>query len=359
MLRSPVLKLQKQAGATLGEAYGWHLPKTFSSVAEEYEAATEAVGVLDRSYVGRLKLTGKDGLDLLDRLSTNRLQDLVVGQGMYTVLTSNKGRVFDLMFVLRLEDHLMVLTGPENQQKVADWIDYYTFTEDVAVQDVTEETAMLALMGPDAASLLDEHTGQEVSSLSPYQSVFATIGGVEVLVIHTDFAALPGYDLAVPASQAQGLWSQLVERDTGLGIKPVGMEALEAVRVEQGVPVYGKDLTVDVNPLEANLVDFISFDKGCYIGQEVVTRLNTYKKVQKYLVGLSWDGGENPPPNTAVFLDDKKVGQVTSVVRSPRMNKWIGLGYVRKGHAQPGVRLATEPAGGGLAVQVEELPFRP
>jgi len=359
MLTSPVLELQRQAGANVGEAYGWRLPSTYSSLAEESEAATRRVGVLDRSYVGRLKLTGRDGLDLLNRLSTNDLEELTTpGQGTYTVLTSNKGRILDLLFVLRLEDHLLMLTGAENRQKVADWIDFYTFTEDVAIRDETEETAMLAVMGPNAASLLDNLTGEAVSALPRYGSVSARIGGIEVLVIRTDFARLPGYDIAVSSAQAGQLWTQLLSMGAELGVKPVGMEALEVVRIEQGVPVYGKELSEDVNPLDANLLEFISFSKGCYVGQEVVARLNTYEKVQKYLVGLSWNLDNTPVLGAGLFLEGKRVGGITSAVKSPRLGKAIGLGYVRKTQAQPGVRLTIESADVQIAAQVEELPFR-
>ena len=355
MLTSPVLELQRRAGANVGEAYGWHLPSTYSSVAEECEAATGRVGVLDRSYTGRLKLTGSDGLDLLNRLSTNDLEELTTpGQGTYTVLTSNKGRILDLLFVLRLEDHLLVLSGAENRQKVADWIDFYTFTEDVTVRDVTEETAMLAVMGPNAASLLNKLTGVAVSALPRYGSVSAHIGGIEVLVVRTDFARLPGYDIAVSSDQAGRLWTQLLSA----GAEPVGMEALEVVRIEQGVPVYGKELSEDVNPLEANLLEFISFNKGCYVGQEVVARLNTYEKVQKYLVGLSWNPDNTPVLGAGLFLEGKRVGGITSTVKSPRLGKAIGLGYVRKTQARPGIRLTMESADGQISTQVEELPFK-
>ena len=360
MLTSPVLELQRRAGANVGEAYGWRLPNTYSSVAEEYEAATQRAGVLDRSYIGRLKLTGRDGVDLLNRLSTNDLETLTApSQGAYTVLTSNKGRILDLLFVLRLEDHLLVLTGAENRQKVADWVDFYTFTEDVAVRDVTEETAMLAVMGPHSARLLDELTGQTtVSTLPRYASVNVSIGGIEVLAIRTDFAGLPGYDITVPAHQAGQLWTQLVNVSAEPGLKPVGMEALEAVRIEQGVPVYGKDLSEDVNPLEARLLEFISFNKGCYVGQEVVARLDTYKKVQKYMVGLSWDPDNTPALGAGLFFEGKRVGGITSTVKSPWLDKAIGLGYIRKAQALPGVQLTMESAKGEIAAQVEDLPFK-
>jgi folate-binding protein YgfZ len=351
--------MQKLAGARLQDTYGWSLPGSYSSLGEEYEAATQGVGLVDRSYVGRLRIGGKDGLDLLSRLSTNKLVDLTPGRGMTTVLTSNKGRVLDLLFVLRLEDHLLALTSPENRKKVADWIDFYTFTEDVTVKDVTEETAMLALVGPRAADALSELAGGGISSLARHESRSASLGGVEALVIRTDFVRLPGYDLVMAAPQARQLWEAMLASGQGIGVKPVGMDALEVVRVEQGVPLYGKDMSEDNNPLEAGLWDSISFDKGCYIGQEVVARLNTYKKVQRQLVGLSWDSDYVPASNTGLSLDGKQVGVITSAVKSVRLGKGVGLGYVRQAQAKPGVRLTMASPQGDMTVLVEELPFKP
>ena len=357
MNSSPALEIQKRAGATMTEAHGWNLPARYSSLEQEYKAATGAIGLVERSHIGRLRIAGDDGLDLLDRLSTNKLQDLTVGSGMDTVLTSNKGRVLDLLFVTMLDDHLLVLTGPESRQKVADWIEFYTIMEEVEVLDVTDETAMLGLVGPTAATLLGQLSDQDVSNLSRNKSLSAGIGGIEVLAIRTDFVGLPAYDLAVSAAQVEELWALLLEAGVGLGLTPVGTEALEVVRVEQGVPVQGRELSEDVNPLEANLLDFISFNKGCYVGQEVVARLNTYDKVQRHLVGLSWALDQEPEPNSDLFADGKKVGVLTSAVTSPRLSKGIGLAYLRKAHAKPGVTVGVETATGEIPARVEELPF--
>ena len=353
MPTSPALDQQKEAGVTFAA------PNVYSSVADEYEVATQGVGLLDRSLVGRLRLTGADALDLLDRLSTNKLDDLAVGQGMYTVLTSNKGRIMDLLFVVRLDDHLMVFTGPENREKVAEWIDFYIFTEDVAVQDVTEDTVLVSLIGPEASSLVGALVGGKTASLSQYGSAHASMGEAEVLVVRTDFARLPGYDLVVARARAGALWTELLNAGARQGVKPVGMDALEAVRVEQGVPTCGKELTEDANPLEADLLDFISFNKGCYVGQEVVARLNTYEKVQRRLVGLTWEGDGGQSADADISLDGKRVGTVTSEAWSPRMNKRIGLGYVRKAQAVPGMRLTTGSADGEVPVVVAALPFTP
>ena len=128
------------------------LPDSYTSPGEEYDALTGAVGLVRRSHVGRLELTGEDALDLLNRLSTNKLEDLTPGAGMGSVLTSAKGRIVDLLLVLMLEDRLLLLVGPDARERVAEWIDFFTFTEDVTVRDLTADTAMFSLIGPNAVS---------------------------------------------------------------------------------------------------------------------------------------------------------------------------------------------------------------
>jgi len=327
-----------------------------SSLEQEYRALTDGVGLLDQSHVGRLSVSGEDALDLLNRLSTNELTTIEVGEMVPTVLTSNKGRILDLLFVLRLEGRLLVLTDPENRQKVIDWLDFYTIMEDVSVQDTTEDTAMVSLVGPRAAGLLDGLTGGKAGSLDLYWSAEATIGGVQATIVRADFVRLPGYDLVVAGDEVEQLANEVVDQGVAFGLARVGTEALEIVRVEQGVPSYGAELGEEFNPLEAGLKEFVSFTKGCYVGQEVVARLDTYDKVQKRLVGLQWDLDNAPEQGAKLVLEGKQVGVVTSAVRAPWLERGIGLGYVRKAHAQPGTVLPLESEGGD--VEVAELPFR-
>ena len=324
-----------------------------SSTEDEYRAASEAVALVDRSVVGRLRITGADALDLLDRLSTNHLQDLAPGHGLYTVLTTNKGRIVDLLFVVAQETHLLVLTGRDTQQKVAEWIDFYTFIEDVSIEDVSGETAVLSLVGPNAAALLGDAFA--VDGLDVYKSACVEVGGVEATVVRTDFLRLPSYDLIVPSGGVDSVREAVLAAGTAHGLAEIGEGALELLRIEQGVPAQGKELTEDANPLEAGLIDHISFNKGCYIGQEVVARLNTYEKVQRTLVGLSWDTSVAPDEGAELFADAKKVGVLTSAAASLQVERGIGLGLVRNAHATPGAVLDIGSPGGPAAV-VEELP---
>ena len=314
----------------------------YSSVRDEYASATEGVGLADRSHLGRLRMSGADALDLLNRLSTNNLDDIAIGDLQGTVLTTNKGRIIDLLYVLRQDDHLLVFTGPETRQRVAEWIDFYTFIEDVVVEDVTEETAMLSVVGRAAASTLPQ-----LADMPLYSSAPLTIHGVDVVALRTDFAGVDGYDLIAPVEQAAALWDAL----TAMGAAPVGSQALELVRISNGIAGYSSELGEDYNPIEAGLMDFISFNKGCYIGQEVVARLNTYDKVQKHLVKLSWDGGDAPELPADLLYDGRKVGTLTSAVKAIDGDRFIGLGFVRKAHVEEGVRLLTEE---NVEVVVEE-----
>ena len=323
------------------------------SLEDEHHAVREGVGLVDRSAVGRLRITGEDAVDLLDRLSTNQMQGLAPGRGLYTVLTNNKGRVVDLIFVLALDGHLLVLTGPDERTKVAEWIDFYTFTEDVSVEDVTDETGQLALVGPKAAALLEELCGLDV--LETYESASVAIAGVEVTVVRTDFLRQPVYEIVLPSDGLDAVREAAL--GSGHGIAPVGDTTLDLVRIEQGVPVQGRELTEDANPLEAGLIDHISFNKGCYIGQEVVARLDTYDKVQRSLVGLSWGLDAAPEAGADLFAEGKKVGVLTSTSKSNRLDRGIGLGLVRNAHTEPGVVLAAGSPEGPATVVVEGLPF--
>ena len=313
---------------------------------DEYRALTSGVAMMDRSDVGRLIVRGEDSLDLLNRLSTNELATLKVGAGAATVLTTNKGRVVDLLRVHWDESRLVVFTSPGNQERVAEWIDFYTFVEDVAVEDVTSEATMLSLTGSASTGFLDGLTSGQASLLAPLGRLHTQVSGVSVEVYRSDFLGTPSFDIVVDSEYKERLSAVL--RDGGA--VPVGADAVEAVRIERGIPAFGKELTEDYNPHEANLVHHVSFSKGCYIGQEVITRLQTYQKVSKYLVGLRWDG-EGLAPGSFLAHDGKRMGIVTSVASLPHTGANVGLGYVRKQFADERKTVADE-AGNEIGIKV-------
>ena len=305
----------------------------YGDPAIEFAALEFGVGVTDRSHVGRLRLLGSDVLDLLDRLTTNKLENLEPGEGLPTVLTTNKGRVVDLLTLTATDGHLLCLTSLGRQQVVAEWLDFYTFSEDATVEDASAGTAQLSLAGPGAAKLL-ERLGIDVSGLPAFHSRTHVLAKADVLVWHMLSAGTPTYEIIVPVAAAAGAW----EAFTQAGAVPTGHEAWEAYRVRHGMPAYGAEFGDDTNPLESRLKGAISFNKGCYIGQEVVARLNTYQKVQRRLMAVTF----SDPAKIGDALKSAggiSAGIVTSAVQVPGGGTFIGLALVRQEHAAPGVTL--------------------
>ncbi|MFW6195335.1 MAG: glycine cleavage T C-terminal barrel domain-containing protein, partial [Chloroflexota bacterium] len=298
-------------------------------------AMTMGAVVMDRCYAGRVRHLGSDALDLLNRFSTNNTVEMEDGEVRGTVITSDKGRVAEFLFAARWTlTEALLLTSPQNRQKVIDWLDLYNFGEDSELEDVTESTAQIDLVGPEAGSVL-EAVG--VAPSEPMRAERARIAGKEVSIVRTDWPGLPCWNVVVEEQRgADVVWDALIEA----GASPAGESAYEVVRIERGIPVYGRELSEEVNPLEANLMPFISWDKGCYMGQEVVARLDTYDKVRKRLVGLRSD----TPISAGDDLRDggRKIGTVTSAVYSPRLGRYVALGFVRREHAAPGAALETE-----------------
>jgi folate-binding protein YgfZ len=308
---------------------------------------TQAAARVDRSHVGCLKVSGHDALDLLNRLSTNKLDEIAPGHGMGTVLTTSKGRVIDLLFITALEDYLLVITSPGRQQKVADWIDFYTFGEDVEVRDMTEETSMLGIVGPEAPAAVQQVLGTDVAAMDRFDAVSSG----DRIIVRTDFPGCTAFDIVMARSEA----ADVTELFESRGVRAADPDVAEFVRVENRIPGPDGELTEDYNPLEARLLPYVHFNKDCYIGQEVVARLNTYDKVQKHLVALDWEEELLLDPGTALMADDKNVGTVTSNASAPWTGRRAALAYVRKSHVQPGTQLEADAGGSRITVSVKGL----
>ena len=349
--RSPLHSVTSQAASTIQERYGWELPAAYTDAASEYTAATIAAVVYDASYMGRLKATGDDALDLLNRLSTNNVIDLEPGQGAPTILTTDRGRILDVVTVLRSADHIVLLTSPGLQEAVIEFLDKYTIMEDLVIEDVSSATAMLALWGPESRTCLEKATGAPIATLPLNHTVESDWEGSPIRIAACGLSGLAGYYLITPAEVAAKAWDRVV----AAGASPMGTEAYEALRVWNGVPFHGPEMGDDYNPLEAGLIGSIDFTKGCYIGQEVIARLDTYKKVQKYLVKLAFDPGSTVTSGTLLQYDGQTVGKVTSVATIPSTGESIGLGYVRTLHGVVGTRLQLESEESGWA-EVVDLP---
>lgn len=364
-MHSPLYAIHQAAGARFITDDGWEVPAGFRGLDAEYRAATQGTALADRSPIGRLQATGPDVLDLLNRLSTNRVDPLEPGTGEATVLTTNKGRIIDWITVLHPGDRTILLTSPPCSEATRAWIDRYTIIEDVTVKDVTPTTALIGVLGPTASAVVEAVLGPDAAELPPLGCVTAPWGAGAVLAARTSPMGVQGYDVMVDAADAPSLWDALAETGAAHGVQPIGLEAMEALRVENGLPRWGPELGEAYNPLEAGLTESISWTKGCYIGQEVVARLWTYHKVQKYLVSLTFQGdGETcPAPGAPLHVGGERQGALTSVAFSPGAGALLGLGYLRAAHATVGQSVEVPLEDGrrlpGVVTRVAEKPTAP
>ena len=300
-------------------------------------ALTERAGVADRSECGRLRITGADALDLLNRLTTNKLETLPDGTARSTVLTNGDARVLDHLRLAAVDGGMWCLTSPGRAEDVADWTDLYTFGEEITVVDESGETAQFTVLGPLAA----EAVATAGFPVPPLDGVHAQDG---VVVLASPFGAHAAYDIVLPLADAERVRTAL-----GTAAQEVDAGTFEAYRIAQGVPAYGSEFGAFNNPLEARLLGSISDDKGCYTGQEVIARLQTYRKVQRLLMSFTSDAPALPG-DALEAEDGSQAGVVTSAFDTGDGHT-LGLALVAAKHALAGASLRL--AGGG-AVTLSE-----
>lgn len=345
---------------------------------QPYTAALEGAALYDESSHGRIRMRGESAADLLHRLSTNDMLKLRPGQGARTVLLTPIGRMIDLLTVYKREDSLVVVTGPNQGGIVFSHLRKNIFFNDkVTLEPLGRSHVQFALYGPNSAALLKQTGGVLVAELPLHASVFATIAGAEVLVARAMPIGGAGFRLLAPAEAAEAVQAAIL----AAGAAMLDEATFDVLRVEHGYGAVAHELSQEYIPLETGLLDAISFAKGCYVGQEIIARMESRGRLAKTLRGLrfvrnsafSIQHSESNNVNAAqrsgatqhaerstltlpAKLDagGKEAGDLTSVVQSPRFGL-IALAYVRTAHAEPGTRLGignSEATG-----EVVELPF--
>jgi hypothetical protein len=348
-----------------GEYHGWSAAASFGAIEQEYLAATRGIACFDSSFRGRLAVTGKDGLDLLNRLSTNDLHSLRPGQAIGTVLTTEKGKLVDFLTVFHGGSKLLLIVSPSKEKEVSAWIDKFTIQEEVGVEDVTSETVMVSLIGPEVVSA--------VPNLLPDGSSVPSVIQVswgEILAIPVSWSNATELYLVTTSTNAGLFWGWLEEKSfsisgdaltphAGFKVPMVGHVAYEAYRISKGIPMVDREMTERHNPYDIDLRRFISYTKGCYIGQEVIARLDTYQKARRRLAGLTFARESGlVDRGTPLTIGGEEEGWVTSVTEEPLFGARLGLAVLRNGAIVNGAR-ATCPSHQGVAVAtVCELPTR-
>ncbi|HWQ15514.1 MAG TPA: glycine cleavage T C-terminal barrel domain-containing protein [Roseiflexaceae bacterium] len=333
----------------------------------DYRAALEGAAYLDEGAAGRIFMRGLDRAALLQRLSTNDIERLRPGEGARTVLTTPIGRIIDLLTVHVLDEALLLVTSPEQGPPVYGHLRRNIFFNDqVTLEAAGRSHGQLALYGPAAAELLarlgaagEEGEGR-LRDLALHHTLAVRVAGAAVLLAARPPIGGQGFTLYVPAEALETVRGVL----EGAGAVPLGAASLDVLRVERGYGAFGRELSQEYIPLETGLLDAVSFTKGCYVGQEIIARMESRGRLAKRLMGLRLSAeyrglsAESRSRGTSalakLLVGGKDAGDLTSAVVSPRLGP-IGLAYVRTAHAEPGT--VVDVAGGEVTGTVVELPF--
>lgn len=325
------------------------------SVGATAEAVRRGAGLFRLEDRGLIEVTGADRLRWLDGMLTNDVAAASApGAGCRALLLTRQGRVVADLHLLSFPERLWLETARGAVAPALAALEKLVIADDVELADASERVARLALEGPSAPAILAAAAegGLRPEALPADHFAEARIAGVPVQAAAFGFSGEPAFQLFAAPDSAAAVAEALRAAGADRGLVEGGPPLLELLRIEAGTPRFGAELDESVLPDEARLGDAVSTTKGCFIGQEVVARLRSRERLQHLLVGLRFADPEPPAPGAEIHAAERRVGEVTSAVRSP-LHGAIALGYVRCEHAEPGTRLAV---GGGDA-EVAELPF--
>lgn len=361
---SPLLlhEFHQGIGARFSELNGAEIVTDYGDWPAEHGALREAAGVLDFSFRGRICLLGNDRVRFLHGQITNDVKKLSAGEGCYAALTTAKGKMESDLNVFNLPDGLLMDFEPGLTQKISQRLEKFIVADDVQIVDVAPHYGLLSVQGPKAMEAV-KATGFTDAPQKEFSIAKISDGALgDIYLAHRRrlLGEQPGFDIFIPNQSLGAMADKLIAAAKSAGGGPCGWTAFETARIEAGVPRFGTDMDETNLPMECDIQSrMVSFNKGCYIGQEVLNRVHAIGHVTKELRGLRLadDLKTLPQKGDKLFHNGKETGCITSAVKSPALNANIALGYVRREVNQIGTELLLKTVKEESTVKIVELPF--
>jgi folate-binding protein YgfZ len=338
------LQAQGLAGASVGEYRGATTVARFGDLEAELAALRAGCGVSDLGFRAKLSLTGGDRVRWLNGMVTNNIRDLATGHGLYAFLLNPQGRILGDLYTYNRGESIVVDTDRSQSEKILATFDHYIIMDDVEVKDVTDEVSAVGISGPRGREVLIA-AGFAVPEIQPLQMQSVTWQSMECSLVCGEQG---NWEIWVSSSGVRKLWDALL----AAGARPVGFEALEVHRIESGIPAYGIDIRDRDLPQETEQERALNFNKGCYIGQEIVERIRSRGAVHRKFTGFVLNG--TVATGSKVVSNGKEVGEITSIAELPIAgDKRIALGYIRREVGTPGREVMV----GSTGATVVQLPL--
>ncbi len=325
----------------------------FSDPQSEFTALKQGCGVYDLSYRAKLLITGDDRIRWLNGMVTNNIRDLAIGQGVYAFLLNPQGRILGDLYAYNRGESIVIDTDASQIDAIMATFDHYIIMDDVEVKNLSEQISTLGVAGPNARSVLAA-AGISIPEARPLQLVEATCtcdcDCTKCTVVRGEDPLRESYELWLNPADARKTWDALIAHSA----TPIGFEALELDRIAAGIPRYGIDIRERDLPQETEQTRALNFNKGCYIGQEIVERIRSRGAVHRKFTGFTWPSSEAIFPGAKIVGGEKEVGEVTSAAVIGDQKLGLALGYIRREVGVPGKEVLLA----GVSARVAELPFK-
>jgi aminomethyltransferase len=339
-------------GGRMVDFAGWDMPVQYTTIVEEHTAVRSAAGLFDISHMGRLSLNGPDALAFIQRVFTNNAATMKDGQVRYGLVCNDQGGIRDDVLVYRWPSSWAVVVNASNREKILGWFDQSRGSLRVEIKDMTLETCMIAVQGPAALKLCEGLTDVKAGQLGYYFAAHGLCMGNQAVISRTGYTGEDGLEFIISADRGPQLWAELVRR----GAKPCGLGARDTLRLEAAMPLYGHELSEEIDPLQAGLSWAVKLDKGDFRGKEALLKRKQDGTLRQR-IGLELQGKRIAREGAVVKAGGKEFGVVSSGTFSPTLNKTIAMAYVDAAFTKPGAAIQVDVRGKEEAAQVVALPF--
>jgi aminomethyltransferase len=356
--RTPLFEIYKDYGAKTIDFGGWELPVQFSSIKEEHEAVRTRAGLFDVSHMGEIVVKGKDSLPFLQKMLTNDVSLLHDGGVQYTTMCyEDGGTVDDLLVYRKREDEFLLVVNAANIEKDFLWLKEHA-QGDVTLENISEETALLALQGPLAEQVLQKLTDVDLSTIKFFKfQDHVEIGNARTLVSRTGYTGEDGFEIYCKPEDAVSLWIAILGAGKEEGVLPCGLGARDTLRFEATLPLYGQELSKDITPIEAGIGFAVKTNKKeNFIGKDVLKKQKEEGTARK-IVGIEMIDKGIPRHGYEVFIGEEKIGEITTGTQSPTLKKNIGLALIKSEFAVIGQELDVQIRQKRLKAVVVKTPF--
>jgi folate-binding protein YgfZ len=344
--------LHASLGARFREFSGWNIPDSYGDVEAEYDTVLRSAGAIDLSWLGKFRVSGRDRVRYLHSMLSNDIKSLTDGNGLYAALLTHQGRMESDVFVYAAQGEFWLECMPAGSMRLRETLEKYIVADDVSLEEMTGAYAILSLQGPSARAAVETTAGLQLADAAHLNHRALTGPGGTWRIVRHDRCVCAGYDLWLPVADAPAVWKRWSENS----IRPVGMQALDRLRTEAGIPWFGVDMDDRRLPMEMGLDSAISLTKGCYRGQEIVARVTYRGKLDRGLAAVALDADQPPPQGSEIRAGGEKAGEVTSAVFSPRLGSPLALGILKSEFRQPGTPVEVHFGGESRPGRVVALP---